>query len=157
MEVEKVMGGSGFYIKKDEGETTHFRFQIGDLSALYGPEAWSKACHKNVRKIKKLLSENELNEFRLALKSGDIKIHEPVLTRERKLEDIKKGCSGLENGCEIKSEVARIDVEITLPIGGAVSIMSLKDSFEVFVYNDNGEMKLTSDYRKIADETCIYF
>ena len=157
MEVEKILGGSCFLIKESEGETTHFRFQIGDLSSLYGPEAWCKACHKNDRKIKKLLGENELNEFRLTVMSGDIRVYEPVLTRERTAEDIKKGCSGLENGCEIKSEVARIDVEITLPIGGAVSIMSLKDSFEVFIYNDNGEMKLTSDYHKIAEETCIYF
>ncbi len=157
MEVKEILKGSYFLIKEGQSETTHFRFQIGDLSALYGPETWSKACRRNERKIKKLLFENELNEFRLALKSGDIKIQEPVFTREREAEDIEKGCRGLENGCKIKSEVSKIEIEITLPIGGAVSIMSLKDRFEVFIYNKNGEMKLTSNYKTIVDETCIYF
>ena len=155
MEVKEVLGG-GYLFKKGDNKKTHFRCQIGDLSALYGNAKWEKSCRVNERKIRKVLSKNELNEFRLLLKSGDIEIGEPILTLERNAEDIKKGCRP-QFGCEIKSEASRVDVEITLPPGGAITVFSIKDAFESYIYNDGGKFHLTSDVKNVEEATGIYF
>ena len=156
MIVSEVFNGGGFLFKVENGEKTYFKYQIGDLSALYGNAKHEKIDRGNSRQCKKYLSNNELNEFCIALKSGDFDIREPILTRERTKEEIEKYCKP-QNGCEFKGDVARVDIEIVLPPGGAIYVYSVRSSYEAYIYNEGGKFHLTSDYKKVADVTSIYF
>jgi hypothetical protein len=157
MDVLRHESSNTFLFKAGKRRKTHFSFLISDFSAFGNPDKKPLKIRGNYRKCMKLLLENELNELSLNISEGEyFAVGDPVINRGRTSADIKAYCKSFKKG-EVKVEVPRLDVDITLPSGSAIKVFSIKDGFYAYIVNDNGNFIQTNDFREVEEISGTYF
>ncbi len=146
-----------FIFKAGKRKKVHFYFLISDLSAFGNPSKKPIKIRGNYRKCMKLMLENELNELCIIFKDGDhFEIGNPVFTRGRTYVDVKKYHGACKDG-SLKTEMPKIDLEITVPSGNAVRIFATDDNFTTYIVNDNGNFFRTDDFNVAEEISGAYF
>jgi len=157
MEIIHQENSNSYLFKAGPRRKTKFLFLLSDLSAFGNPVKKPLKIRGNYRKCMKILVQEEINEFNLTINDGEyFEIESPCYSRGRTKKDIKEYC-GFYKKSGIKIESARLDVSVTIPSGNAIKVYSIKDGFDVYIVNDNGELKETNDVNYVEKVTGVYF